>query len=495
MSPILFHGHFGLPNSRAPLSRPLRPPKQPRFAFTATPASQTVAICIHGHFCLPNSRPPLSRSLLPPKQSCSSSMATSAFRTTAMAVSGMVGAESIIVHIFTNHPLLGLTSYTSLLLFRPCVHPTDLSGSLSFSTIPANVHSVYRTSCHFNELVGHTVPESRVLFASLAQRNASLIPSRRPICCLSDSRRVSRVTITSSSRCQRETILYSERCVCLTLLTPLFTSEYADAPNDPSAVSQIPGGSVGLQLHLPQDIKETILYSERCVCLTLLTPLFSSEYAYAPNDPSAVSQIPGGPVGLQLLLLQDIKETILYSERCVCLTPLTPLFSSEYAYAPNDPSAVSQIPGGSVGLQLLLLQDIKETILYSERCVCLTPLTPLFSSEYAYAPNDPSAVSQIPGGSVGLQLHLPQDIKETILYSERCVSLTLLTPLFTSEYAYAPNDPSAVSQIPGGSVGLQIHLLQDIKEMPDPTHPTLHLRDMQTPQTPPLLSLRFQGGQ
>ncbi len=130
-----------------------------------------------------------------------------------------------------------------------------------------------------------------------------------------------------------------------------------------------------------------------------------------------------------------------YSERCVCLTPLTPLFTSEYAYAPNDPSAVSQIPGGSVGLQLHLPQDIKETILYSERCVCLTLLTPLFTSEYADAPNDPSAVSQIPGGSVGLQLHLPQDIKETILYSERCVCLTLLTPLFTSEICRRPRRP------------------------------------------------------
>ena len=72
---LLFHARFCLPNSRAPLSRSLLPPKQSRSSFTLASASQTVALSFtlssasqtvtllfHGHFCLTNSRAPLSRS-------------------------------------------------------------------------------------------------------------------------------------------------------------------------------------------------------------------------------------------------------------------------------------------------------------------------------------------------------------------------------------------------------------------------------------------------
>ena len=250
---LLFHGHFCLPNNRTPLSWPLLPPKQSPSSFTvtsallsrpllpskqspssftatsafqttafllhvhfcssftATSAFRTIALLFHGHFCLPNDRPPLSQSLLPPERSllfqghfCLSNNRNGSFWDGRCRVSHPA-------HLH-EHSLLDLTNCTSLLYFRQCVHPTDLSDSLYFSTIPANVPSVYRTSCHFNELVGHTVSESRVLFASLAQRHASLIPSRSPICCLSDSRGVSRVTITPSSRYQRN-VYYTVRDV------------------------------------------------------------------------------------------------------------------------------------------------------------------------------------------------------------------------------------------------------------------------------------------
>ena len=81
---LLFRARFCLPNSRAPLSRPLLPPEQSRSSFTATPESQTVALLSHARFCLPNSRAPLSRSLLPPKQSRSSFTATPESQTVAL---------------------------------------------------------------------------------------------------------------------------------------------------------------------------------------------------------------------------------------------------------------------------------------------------------------------------------------------------------------------------------------------------------------------------
>ena len=151
----LFHGHFCLPNSRAPLSRPLLPLKQSRPSFTATSASQTVALLFHGHFCLPNSRAPLSRPLLPPKQSRPSFTATSASQTVAPLFHGHSCLPNSRAHLSRPPPLKhGHLSKTRSLLLEE--HP------LTIPSIHIKPHKVLMMSLLYESCNAHLMLPSGV---------------------------------------------------------------------------------------------------------------------------------------------------------------------------------------------------------------------------------------------------------------------------------------------------------------------------------------------
>ena len=84
--------------------------------------------------------------------------------------------------------------------------------------------------------------------------------------------------------------------------------------------------------------------------------------------------------------------------------------------------------GGSGGSQIQLLQNIKESYLYSWRYVLLTPLTPLFHLQSTKMPPDAHRLSVVCRQLSGDTMHLLQEIADTTYIMAKWWLLPLFTP-------------------------------------------------------------------